>query len=253
MAIYKFRVTFENFEDVYRDIEIQSEMTLSDLHYAILSSISFDSIHKGVFFESDHSWRKGDELLQVSPEGAKGAAQKDLLSDIIYDPRQRFLYTYDEAEKWGFTIELIKILPDDSSLTTSRCVHKAGTAPKQYKEAPLKFKSTDEPDGRKNRKKKEAPKEIILDDEDEDDEEDAPKVAGGRGKVAAAVIADDEEEEEDDSDAYETEEEEFDVDDDEKGKFTADDDDDDDDDGFGADDDDDDFGAADEEFKDDDF
>lgn len=239
MAIYKFRVTFENFEDVYRDIEIQSEMTLSDLHYAILSSISFDSIHKGIFFESDHSWRKGDELLQVLPEGAKGAAQKDLLSDIIYDPRQRFLYLYDEAEKWAFTIELIKILPDDGTLTTSRCVHKAGTAPKQYKEAPLKFKSTDEPDGRKNRKKKEvAPKEVIIDDEDE--EEDEP----------VAAIADDEEEE-DDSDAYETEDEEFDVDDDEKEAFAADDDDDDDD-GFGADDDDDDF-VADDDFKDDDY
>lgn len=239
MAIYKFRVTFENFEDVYRDIEIQSEMTLSDLHYAILSSISFDSIHKGIFFESDHSWRKGDELLQVLPEGVKGAAQKDLLSDIIYDPRQRFLYLYDEAEKWAFTIELIKILPDDGTLTTSRCVHKAGTAPKQYKEAPLKFKSTDEPDGRKNRKKKEvAPKEVIIDDEEE--EEDEP--------VAAIV---DDEEEEDDSDAYETEDEEFDVDDDEKEAFAADDDDDEDD-GFGADDDDDDF-VADDDFKDDDF
>jgi hypothetical protein len=240
MAIYKFRVTFESFEDVYRDIEIQSEMTLSDLHYAILSSISFDSIHKGVFFESDHSWRKGSELLQVLPEGAKGAAQKDLLSDIIYDPRQRFLYVYDEAEKWGFTIELIKILPDDGSLTTSRCVHKAGTAPKQYKEAPLKFKSTDEPDGRKNRKKKEAaPKEVIIDDEEEEDDE----------PVAAAAIVDDEEEE-DDSDAYETEEEEFDVDDDEKVAFAADDDEDEDD-GFG-DDDEDEF-VADDDFKEDDF
>lgn len=238
MAIYKFRVTFENFEDVYRDIEIQSEMSLSDLHYAILSSISFDSIHKGFFFESDHSWRKGSELLNVSPEGAKGPSQKELLSDIIYDPRQRFLYIYDEAEKWGFTIELIKILPDDGTLTTSRCVNKVGTAPKQYKEAPLKFKSSDEPDGRKNRKKKETPKEIILDDEDEEDE-------------PVAAIVDDEEEEEDDSDAYDTEEEEFDVDDDEKDAFKADDDDEDEDDGFG-DDDEDDF-VADDDFKDDDF
>jgi hypothetical protein len=239
MAIYKFRVTFESFEDVYRDIEIQSEMGLADLHYAILSSISFDSIHKGTFYESDHSWRKGSELIQVTPEGAKGSAQKDLLSDIIYDPRQRFFYVYDETEKWSFTVELIKILPDDGSLTTSRCVNKAGVAPKQYKEAALKFKSSDEPDGRKNRKKKEAPKEIILDDEDEDDE-----------PVVPAAIADDDDEEEDDSDAYDTEEEEFDVDEDEKNTFKADDDEDEDD-GFG-DDDEDEF-VADDDFKEDDF
>jgi Plasmid pRiA4b ORF-3-like protein len=245
MAIYKFRVTFESFEDVFRDIEIQSDQGLSDLHYAILSSISFDSIHKGVFYESDHAWRKGSELLTVTPEGSKGSAIKDALSDIIYDPRQRFFYVYDEAEKWSFTIELIKILPDDGNLTTSRVAHKAGVAPKQYKEAPLKFKSSEEPDGRKNRKKKETPKEVIFDDDDEDD---VP--------AAKAIVADDDEEEEDDEDAY-VADEEFDEDEGDlkADVFKADDDDDDD----AADDDDDDFPVDDDEFgaggfdKDDDF
>ncbi len=198
MAIYKFRVTFEDFEDVYRDIEIQSDMGLADLHYAILSSISFDSIHKGVFYESDHSWRKGSELLSASPDGNKGAAVKETLSDIIYDPRQRFIYVYDEAEKWTFTVELIKILPDDSTLTTYRCINKVGNAPKQYKEAPMKFKSTDEPDGRKTRKKKETKKPDPVFD-DEDDEPLPP-------------AEDDDEDDDADDDGYEHEAEEFDED-----------------------------------------
>lgn len=232
MAIYKFRVTFEDYEDVYRDIEVQSDMTLSDLHYAILNSISFDSIHKGVFHESDHGGRKGPEIISISPDETKGPASKKDLSDLIFDPRQRFIYVYDEAEKWSFTVELIKILPDDDAFSMARCVNKAGVAPKQYKEPPLKFKSSDEPDGRKNRKKKETKKEeaAILDDEDEEDEPLPPE---------------EDDEEEADDDAYEHEGEEFvEEEEDLKDDVFKDDEeeDDDDDDDFG--DDDEDFGGA---------
>ncbi len=238
MAIYKFRVTFEDYEDVYRDIEVQSDMTLSDLHYAILNSISFDSIHKGMFYESDHGGRKGPEIINISPDETKGSAHKLELADLVYDPRQRFIYVYDEKERWSFTVELIKILPDEDSFSMARCVNKVGVAPKQYKEPPLKFKSTDEPDGRKNRKKKEVKKEeaAIL----EDDEDDEP--------VAAVV---EEEDEEPDDDAYVHEGEEF-VEEEEDLKadvFKDEDEVDDDDDDFGGDDDE----IVVDDFKDDDF
>lgn len=235
MAIYKFRVTFEDYEDVYRDIEVQSDMTLSDLHYAILNSISFDSIHKGMFYESDHGGRKGPEIINISPDETKGSAHKKELADLVYDPRQRFIYIYDENERWSFSVELIKILPDEDSFSMARCVNKVGIAPKQYKEPPLKFKSTDEPDGRKNRKKKEVKKEesAILDDDDDDDE------------PIAAIVEDDEDDEPDD-DAYVHEGEEFvEEEEDLKSDVFKDEDEveaDDDDDDFAADDDD--FGPA---------
>jgi len=240
MAIYKFRVTFEDYEDVYRDIEVQSDMTLSDLHYAILNSISFDSIHKGMFYESDHGGRKGPEIINISPDETKGSAHKKELADLVYDPRQRFIYIYDEKERWSFTVELIKIMPDDDAISLPRCVNKVGIAPKQYKEPPLKFKSTDEPDGRKNRKKKEVKKEeaAILDDDDDDE----PIVA----------IVEDEEEDEPDDDAYVHEGEEFvEEEEDLKADVFKDEDevDDDDDDDFGGDDDE----IVVDDFKDDDF
>ena len=43
MAVYRFRITFENFEEVYREIEIKSDQTFEDLHFAIQSSIGFDA------------------------------------------------------------------------------------------------------------------------------------------------------------------------------------------------------------------
>lgn len=240
MAIYKFRVTFEDYEDVYRDIEVQSDMTLSDLHYAILNSISFDSIHKGMFYESDHGGRKGPEIISISPDETKGPASKKDLSDIIFDPRQRFMYVYDEKERWTFTVELIKVLPDDDAFSLARCVNKVGIAPKQYKEPPLKFKSTDEPDGRKNRKKKEVKKEEAPAFDDEDDE--------------PAPVEEDDEEESDD-DAYEHEGEEFDEEESDlkDDVFTDDEEeeDDDDDDDFGGDDEDEfggSFGGDDEDY-----
>lgn len=250
MAIYKFRVSFEDTEDIYRDIEMHSEMTFADLHYAILNAISFDTVHKGFFYDSDNTWHRAQEVVQITPEGMKGRAEKEVLADYIFDPRQRFIYRYDEKELWTFTVELIKLSPDDNR-PLPKVVAIVGAPPKQYKDAPLKFKSTDEPDGRKLRKKKDIKPDgvaPVFDDEDDDDEEETPKAAATTPASKKGFFGEpdveEEEEEVDDSDAYEHEGEEFEVEEDEKEdvfserKAVGYDDDEDDDDAVDGDDDD---------------
>jgi hypothetical protein len=46
MAVYKFRISLEEDEDIVRDIEIRATQTFEDLHYAILSAIGFDTQHQ---------------------------------------------------------------------------------------------------------------------------------------------------------------------------------------------------------------
>jgi len=43
MAVYRFKVSFEDFEDIYREIEVTSEQTFADFYKAILSSIKFEN------------------------------------------------------------------------------------------------------------------------------------------------------------------------------------------------------------------
>ncbi|MBL7888018.1 MAG: hypothetical protein JNL24_00605, partial [Bacteroidia bacterium] len=62
MAVYRFRVTFEDNEEVYREIEIKSTQNFEDFHNVIVQSIGFDNLHDASFYISDDYFRKGDEI-----------------------------------------------------------------------------------------------------------------------------------------------------------------------------------------------
>ena len=62
MAVYKFKVYFEDYEDIYRVIEIKSNQTFLDFHHAILESIKFDNKQLASFYMSNDAWKKGQEI-----------------------------------------------------------------------------------------------------------------------------------------------------------------------------------------------
>ncbi len=137
MAIYRFRVTFEDHDDVSRDIEIRPTQTFEDLHIAIQEAIGFDAQHQAVFYLSDTNWKKGKEITsrELSEEEAGKVARmsKSRLCDLIADPHQKILYQYDLLNPWPFYIELIKILPKEDMIANyPRCVKEVNEAPKQY-------------------------------------------------------------------------------------------------------------------------
>ncbi len=131
MAVYKFRLTFEDHEDVARDIEILSTHTFRDLQSAIHESIGFDLKHEGSFYMSDDQWKKGKEISSADKKSSSGM-DKGRLSDYILDPHQKIIYVYDFSAMWFFFIELLKIQKPDQDADYPRCVKKAGEAPKQY-------------------------------------------------------------------------------------------------------------------------
>jgi hypothetical protein len=135
MAVYKFRLTFEDYEDIYRDIEIKSSQTFFDLHEIILQSIGFDMKHAGSFFASDDFWRKGEEvtLLEEDLEPGVRLMKKVKISSLVIQPNQRFIYLYDKQALWSFQLELIKLIPEDAAAKYPRCIKSIGQAPKQYK------------------------------------------------------------------------------------------------------------------------
>jgi hypothetical protein len=144
MPLYKFRVTFEDHDDVSRDIEIKSNQTFADLNKAIQTAIGFDSIHAASFYMSNDYWIKGEEI--TSAENDKGIAlmQNSKLSSFILDPHQKIYYVYDKNVLWSFYIELIKIqLKEEPNIQYPRCVKNTGTAPKQYGATNLGTVSTD--------------------------------------------------------------------------------------------------------------
>ena len=146
MAVYRFRVTFEDQDDVYREIEIRANQTFEDLHYALLQSISFDSKHEASFFMSDDFWRKGQEITlnpqpvdddddvpRLKRKAPAKLMKQAKLAAFIEDPHQKIVYIYDPKANWILYLELVKIVNEDAKSSYPKCIKTVGPAPKQYK------------------------------------------------------------------------------------------------------------------------
>ncbi|RYE22090.1 MAG: hypothetical protein EOP42_24925 [Sphingobacteriaceae bacterium] len=135
MAVYRFKVVFEDYDDVVREIEIQSKQTFEDFHRSIQQSTGYNVEASSSFYVSNDYWIKGDEIayLPSAKKIDRGVAlmEKSKLSNFIDDPHQKFYYTYNFDRPYDFHIELIKILLDDASATVyPRIIRSVGEAPK---------------------------------------------------------------------------------------------------------------------------
>lgn len=125
MVVYKFRVTFDDPEDVSKDIEIRPGQTFEVFHKAIQEAINFDGLSPATFYTSDDYWRKDRKISNDQLKTSK-------LLDYIEDPHQKFIYEYESDSKWSFTIELVKIIDGDPKAQYPKCVKSTGIAPPQF-------------------------------------------------------------------------------------------------------------------------
>ncbi len=135
MAIYKFRVKFEEYDEVVRDVEVKATQTFKDLYDVINEAIGFDGKLLGSFYLSDEHWKKGAEFTNDSArlEKPKVRTMKDSkLTAQINDPHQKIYFVMEAEIPWEFQIELIKIVNEEPSTKYPRCIRTAGVAPKQY-------------------------------------------------------------------------------------------------------------------------
>jgi hypothetical protein len=137
MAVYRFKIAFEDYDDVVRCIEIKANQTFEDLQQAYHASIGFDLLKQSSFYMSDDNWKKGKEITsrEIAEGDASGARpiKTARFSEYISDPHQKIYYVYDPEAQWGFHIELIKIIvADEAGAKYPRCIKTNGEAPKQY-------------------------------------------------------------------------------------------------------------------------
>jgi len=137
MAVYRFRVAFEDFDDVVREIDIRSNQTFEDFHRAIHQAIGYKCEYPSSFYVSNDQWIKGEEITFMPNQRRidRGVVQMDKvkLSSRIDDPHQKFYYTFNFDRPFDFHIELLKILLDETPGTNYPAVVKSsGEAPKQF-------------------------------------------------------------------------------------------------------------------------
>lgn len=137
MALLRFRIYWEDDDQIYRDIEIKSGQTFLDLHKGILKAYEFDGKHAASFFESNERWQMGREIsseVLVNKKDAPALSMtKTPITALVAKPDQKFVYTYDPVKKWTFLVELIGVNKDeDPKKEYPLLVRKEGVAPAQY-------------------------------------------------------------------------------------------------------------------------
>ena len=196
MAVYRFRVSFEDYDEVIREIDIKSVQTFKDLHFAIHQSTGYNPEKSSSFYVSNDQWIKNEEIVYL-PNSKKSSDEITLMEDaklsrFIDDPHQKFYYTYDFEKPFDFHVELIKILDNNLKVTFPNLFRSVGEAPKI---TPVNI----------------APSDMDLDMEDDADdfnedqvivadEDDLNELKGIEGEVDAAEEA--EEDEFSDSEAF---------------------------------------------------
>jgi hypothetical protein len=137
MALYRFRVTFEDYDDVMREIDVKSNQTFEDLHRAIHQSTGYNYEFPSSFYISNDQWIKGEEITYLPNQRRidRGVAlmEKIKLSNRIDDPHQKFYYTFNFDRPFDFHVELLKIILEETpEITYPAIIKSVGEAPKQF-------------------------------------------------------------------------------------------------------------------------
>ena len=134
MATYRFRITFEDYEDVYREIDMPSKSTFLDLHREIQKTTGYDTERSSSFYVSNDQWKKGIEIAYLPNDRKKANGVLNVeeirLSKFIDDPHQKFYYTYNFDRPYDFHVELIKILKEEDGKEYPALFKKVGEAPR---------------------------------------------------------------------------------------------------------------------------
>lgn len=139
--IYRFKVWFEEEEDIFRVIDITPAASFLSLHDTVLDSIGFRKDLPGSFFCSDDNWRKGKEISRK--DESKALMENSKLKDFVNDPHQKFILITDFNESWTLNIELQSIQNDVKGIAYPFVFKSVGKAPKQN-EGIGRFKTVDE-------------------------------------------------------------------------------------------------------------
>lgn len=171
MAIYKFRISFEDY-DVTREIDIKSNSTFEDLHNSFHEAVGYKSDVPSSFYVSNDFWHKGQEIT-IHPNQSRIEKNTSLmsaskLSNFIEDPHQKFYYTSNFERPFDIHVELIRILIDaDPKLTYPALVKSQGEAPRQFSIVSPVSKSGEPVEAA----------ELVEEDDQEEEEEEADEFA----------------------------------------------------------------------------
>ena len=136
MTIYRFRVLFDNAEDVFRDLELSSNSSFQDFNDLIVGSMGFSGLEMASFYMSNEDWDKGEEIVLMDMAGENGeepvrTMMETKLSDMLKERSEKMLYVYDFMNMKIFYVELMAIVSPMPETDYPRVILAVGHPPKE--------------------------------------------------------------------------------------------------------------------------
>lgn len=128
---YNIRVILESKEDVIRDIEINSDCLLSELHYYLIECFDLNKNELASFYTTNNELEIIDEIPLVSFEDIGPNMENTKLEIVLDEHNNNLIYVHDYMKMWRFLIELKS---KDVDFNIKKCVSKIGKMPKEAPE-----------------------------------------------------------------------------------------------------------------------
>ncbi|MDG2372493.1 MAG: hypothetical protein P8L83_07755 [Flavobacteriaceae bacterium] len=126
--ILRIRTILDVENDVLRDIEIEDNAELNDLHIVIAKSYGFTGKEMASFYNTNENWEQGDEMSLIDLGVGKEYANKKL--NTIFNPENnRLLYVYDFLALWTFFIEVMEVKKNKKDIKYPNLVFSHGEVP----------------------------------------------------------------------------------------------------------------------------
>jgi hypothetical protein len=132
------RVTLQGEPTIYREIEVESRQTLSDLAEAIVHSFGFEFDHAFGFY----SKLTGQDVMRSRPKyelfadmGERTEAKsvrKTRVDAAFPDVGHNMLFMFDYGDDWRFVVEVIGMGQTAAKIRYPKVLKKVGKAPEQY-------------------------------------------------------------------------------------------------------------------------
>ena len=128
---YNIRIILESKEDVIRDIEINSDCLLSELHYYLIECFDLNENELASFYTTNNELEIIDEIPLVSFEDKSPNMENTKLEIVLDEHNNNLIYVHDYMKMWRFLIELKS---KDVDFNIKKCVSKIGKMPKEAPE-----------------------------------------------------------------------------------------------------------------------
>lgn len=128
---YNIRITLESKEDVIREIEINSDCFMSELHYFIIDVFGLDNKELASFYTVNSELELEDEFPLISFQDNSSNMENTKLESVLTNINDKLIYVFDYMKMWRFLIDLIKI---ETDFKEKKCTLKIGEIPDEAPE-----------------------------------------------------------------------------------------------------------------------